>query len=120
MGLCVAIGINEICTVNDDTRCNDGMNEFTDPAIALLYEERYGVENTTVSNMTTSHLLPPVLDLLNSAAIQCTVRKRRYLTYLQWNVSAASYPMLVACRRVAEGNLQPLDSCNRRAHDLAG
>ena len=59
MGLCIAIAVNETCTINDDISCAD-VNDFTDPGIALLYEEMFNISNSSIGPNITSYLPPPV------------------------------------------------------------
>jgi hypothetical protein len=60
MGLLNSIVISETCTLNDETACEDNLNYFTDPSIAKLYEERYGIEIHSLSEGISPHLPPPV------------------------------------------------------------
>ncbi len=52
-GLFLVIGVNESCTLRDDTSCESGLNEFTDHDIALLFEDRFHIENVVVVNSGT-------------------------------------------------------------------
>jgi hypothetical protein len=52
------IGINESCTLRDDPSCESGLNEFTDHEIALLFEERYHIENVTIVHAGTCDEAP--------------------------------------------------------------
>jgi hypothetical protein len=54
------IGINESCTLSDDITCENGLNEFTDHDIALLFENRYHIANVTVAHAGHSNLPAPV------------------------------------------------------------
>ncbi len=54
------IGVNESCTLSDDIACENGLNEFTDHDIALLFEGRYHVANVSVAHAGHSHLPEPV------------------------------------------------------------
>jgi hypothetical protein len=77
LGLLIAIGVNEICTLKEDTECESGLNEFTDHEILLLYERNFHLDNSTVSHHPPTHLPEPVFNSHTTPMIYSSIS--RYL-----------------------------------------